>query len=152
LSLFLSGCAAFRKKFVRKRKRKKEVKVVIETKEYECLYSIEEKYKRYFLFWRTAQAELIRELDARKVNRKRRMVFAQRTLDDLRQMRRLLLPEKHQQLDVYITEQEGVKKELDKHKLGRSQRMRIKATLQRRKREIQKEFSFKQMREYLIKQ
>ena len=44
------GCEAFRKKFVRKPKKEEEVKVVVYTHEYESQYTVDQLYKRYYMY------------------------------------------------------------------------------------------------------
>ncbi|MCQ9207853.1 MAG: hypothetical protein NG712_00495 [Omnitrophica bacterium] len=146
------GCEAFRKKFVRKAKREKEIKVVIETYEYESRYSIEESYKRYFLFWRTAHEELINLLDRQDLSRKRRVFVAGKIVENLQHMRQLLLPEKQSELDTHILEQENILNQLQRYKLSHGQRLRIKSALKKQKRQIRKEFSYKDIQGYLIKE
>ena len=79
------GCEAFRKKFVRKPKKDKEVEVVVHTQEYVSEYSTEETYKKYFLFWRTWHEELLSSLSAQDGNRKKH-VFTAKKIAELRKM------------------------------------------------------------------
>ena len=151
-SLTLTGCEAFRKKFVRKPKKEKEIKVVIHTHEYESLYSVEQSYKKYFLFWRASHEELVNSLNAGNGNRKKRVFAAEKVLENLQQMRKLLLPEKQAGLDRFILEQKALAGELDKYKLKRARMSRVKAILEKQRRQIQREFSYKHTKEYLIKE
>jgi len=152
LSTSLCGCEAFRKKFVCKPKKEKEVEVIVHTQEYVSEYSTEETYKKYFLFWRTWHEELLNSLSAQNGNRKKRVFAAKKIVENLQQMRQLLLPEKQNRLDIYISEQKGIVRQLNKYNLNRIQRLRIKSILEKQRRQIQREFKCRQVQEYLIKE
>ncbi len=147
----ITGCEAFRKKFVRKPKREKEVKVVINPREYESDYSVEKAYKQYFLFWRISQEELLGLLNAQEGNRKRLLYSAKRVVENLEQMRQFCLPEKQARLDEFIKIQQDVVRQLDRYDLSRGRRLRVRSILKQQKRQIQNEFSFGRIQEYLIK-
>lgn len=148
----VSGCEAFRKKFVRKSKRQKEVKVVIETYEYESMYSVEETYKRYFLFWRAAHEEMINSLKSQDGNRKKLVFAAEKIIENLQQMRQLLMPQMQARLDTFISEQKDIARQLNRFKLQHAQLIRIKSMLEKQRRQIQKEFNYKHIQEYLVKE
>ncbi len=152
LSLTLTGCEAFRKKFVRKSKREKEVNVVIDIKEYESEYSLKEAYKKYFTFWRAWRDELLTSLDAQDLNRKKQVLAAKRTLESLQQMRELILPEKQARLDVFILEQKDIVRQLEGYNLSHVQKVRIKNMLEKQRRQIQKEFKYNQIEKFLVKE
>jgi len=137
---------------VRRSTKEKEVKVVIETYEYEPKYSLEQTYKRYFLFWRTAHEELITLLNMQDVSRKKRVFTAEKIIENLQHMRQLVLPEKQSELDAHILEQENILKQLERYKLRRAQMLRIKSTLKEQKRQIREEFSYEEMQGYLVKE
>lgn len=151
LSLALTGCEAFRKKFVRKPK-EREVKIIVETQEYESKYSVEETYKKYFLFWRLSHEELINSLNVQDGNRKKRIFTAEKVIENLQQMRQLVLPERQARLDIFILEQKNIAKQLDKYKLRRAQALKIKSILEKQRRQIQREFSCKRIQKYLTKE
>lgn len=151
LSTSLCGCEAFRKKFVRKPKGKREIKVVIETQEYDPEYSVEETYKRYFLFWRASLGELIDSLNAQDGNRKKRISAAKKIIENLQQMQQLLIAEKQTRLDDFILEQKKIVGQLDRRNLGRGKRLQIEGILKRQERRIQKEFNFRHIQDYLRK-
>ena len=150
-SASLCGCEAFRKKFVRKPK-EKEVKVVVQTYEYESEYSLENAYKKYYSFWRGAHEELTNLLNARDENRKRRVFAAEKVVEALLQMQELLLPAKRTRLDNLIITQKDIVKKLDSHNLTLSQKLHILGTLRKMRRQIQEEFHFKKIQEFLIKE
>lgn len=145
------GCEAFRRKFVRKPEKEKEIKVIIETQEYESRYSPEQSYKKYFLFWRISHEELINLLETQNMSRKKRVFAARKIVENLSQMRQLILPEKQTRLDDFISEQRHIVRQVDRYNLNMVQRLRIKNALERQKRQIQREFDYRQIQQYLIK-
>ena len=145
----LCGCEAFRKKFVRKPK-KKQIRVIVTPQEYAPEHSAEELYKKYFLFWRASHDELIDSLDAQDANRKKRISSAERIIENLRQMHGLLTLKKQARLDIFILEQEDTLRELDRYNLSPGRKSRIKNTLEKQKRQIEKVFGYRHIQEYLI--
>ena len=148
-SLILTGCEAFRKKFVRKPK-KKQIRVVVSPQEYTPEHSAQEVYKKYFLFWRAWHDELIDSLDAQDANRKKRISSAKKIIENLQQMHGLLIRKKQARLDIFILEQEDILKELDSYNLSFGKRLRIKSALNKQRRQIGKEFDYRHIQEYLI--
>ena len=146
----LFGCEAFRKKFVRKPK-EKEVKIVVETYEYEA-EPVEETYKRFFLFWRAAHEEMINSLSTQDGNRKKLVFTAEKIIENLQQMRQLLMPQMQARLDTFISEQKDIARQLNRFKLQHAQLIRIKSMLEKQRRQIQKEFNYKHIQEYLVKE
>lgn len=150
-SCFLCGCEVFRRKFVRKPK-KKTVAVVVQTYEYESEYSFEKAYKKYYSYWRGAHEELINLLDVREENRKRLVFTAEKALEALLQMQELLLPVKQTRLDDLIIAQKDIVKKLGKYNLSLSQKFHILEALQELRRQIQKEFHYEKIQEFLVKE
>jgi hypothetical protein len=144
------GCEAFRKKFVRKPKKEKEIKVIVRTQEYEYPYSVVVAYKNYYLYWRAAHEELYQLLSSQDDNRKKRIFTAKRIVENLLQMQQLLLPEKRSKIDDYIAELNRIVQQLDRYKLTRLQKLRIKSTLDKQRRQIQKELHYRHIQDYLI--
>jgi len=153
LSTSLCGCASFRRKFVRKPKKEKKIEVIVRTQEYKAKYSIEEAYKKYFLFWRNWHEEMINLLkDPQDGNRKRRIFAARKTVENLEQMHKLLLPGKQAGLEVYISELKDIAGQLEKYNLRAGQKLRIESVLEKQRRRIQREFAYRHVQEYLIRE
>ncbi|MFH1045411.1 MAG: hypothetical protein V1727_00420 [Candidatus Omnitrophota bacterium] len=151
LTLFCSGCEAFRKKFIRKaKKEEKEVNVVVFTQEYESQYSAQDLYKRYYIFWRAAHDELIDALGAQEGNYKKRIAAAERVSENLQLMRSYLVPEKQTQLDIYISKQQDIVERVRSQMLGVGEKMNIKSMLESQKRQIEKQFFYKDVSEHLV--
>ena len=96
LGLFLLvnilGCEAFVRKFVRKQNKENLPKeeMVLEPEEYAgSQMSQEELYKKYFLFWRSWQDELVASLD-RKGNHKKQVDCAKEAIKNLMSFRAIL--------------------------------------------------------------
>jgi hypothetical protein len=150
-SLFsVCGCEAFRKKFVRKPKKEKEIKVIVRTQEYEYPYTVVVAYKNYYLYWRTAHEQLYQLLSSQDDNRKKRIFTAKRVVDNLLQMQQLLLPEKRSKIEGYIAELNKIVQQLARYKLTRLQKLRIRNTLDRQRKQIQKELHYRNIQDYLI--
>jgi len=152
-SLFaLSGCDAFRKKFVRKSKKEKEVNVITQTKDYKALYSPDVAYNQYYLFWRSSHDELMETLDAQNGSGKRMLFFAHRIVEYLEQMQELLTSEKYQELEPFIAKQKDVVEKLKVRRMNRAQKLEIKSILKKQKKQIQQRFTLKHIQEYLVKE
>jgi len=116
-----NGCESFRKKFVRKSKEKKEVRVVVNTHEYESLYSVAVNYEVCYNFWLASQKELIDSLDGLSGNRKRRVFATRRIIDNLERMSQYLVPEKQAQLNQYISEYRDLPEQVDQIRMKQVQ-------------------------------
>ncbi len=147
----LSGCEAFRRKFVRKSKREMEIKVIVETREYSPQYSVEEMYQRYYSFWLAAHNELAELLDTQETNHKRVMAFARKVEENLTQMRELLTGEKQEVLNACITEQQDIISRLKDSDLNRARRLQIKSALNKQRKKVQGEFAYQYIKEYIRK-
>ncbi|MBN3039266.1 MAG: hypothetical protein JW869_07630 [Candidatus Omnitrophica bacterium] len=150
MTFIFSGCESFRKKFVRKPKEKEVVNVVVRTHEYESQYTIDELYKKYYIFWSAAQKELIEVLEE-DGSRKKKVFSASQILENLKHMRGYLVPEKQLQLDKFIAKQENIAKQLDVYRLSLAQKLIIKSTLETQRRLIERQFSYSNIKEYLIR-
>ncbi|MFC1630991.1 hypothetical protein ACFL2I_00345 [Candidatus Omnitrophota bacterium] len=145
----LSGCEAFRKKFVRESKKKKEIRAVTQTIDYASDLTTEQTYKNYYLFWSSWHEELIVLVNDQNSNRKKQLYAARMIVENLTQMRKLLVPAKQEQLGVFIAEQEDIIKKLDKFQISHLEMLRIKSSLARQKKQIQKEFDYRSIQENL---
>lgn len=146
------GCEAFSRKFVRKPKKEKEIKVITQTQEYQSEYSIAAAYKKYFLFWQAAQDDLIDLVDEPEANHKKVIFTAEKIIENLAEIRQFLLPEKQEKLEPYILEQKKVRAQLTQSNLSRGKILEIKTVLEKQRRQIKKEFAYPAIQGYLIKE
>ena len=104
LLVTLIGCDAFVRKFTRKPKRAEgpEQLLVLAPQEYKAPeVSKEELYRKYFIFWRSWQDELIQVL-LPKANHKKQIDCAEEALKNLASLRALLSEPLQRQLDGHI--------------------------------------------------
>lgn len=95
----LTGCAAFRKKFVRKQPPKAPEETFYTPKAYKRSVSVENEYLEYFYSWKRSHEELIDNLGGYY---KKEIASCRRTIDNLSYMRNMLKPEKSDVLTNYI--------------------------------------------------
>jgi len=99
----LLGCEAFVKKFTRKPKEPEtEETPVLVPEEYSLSdISTEERYRQYFLFWKSWQDELINALGSSASHKKRRDCIKE-AIKNLEELLPFLFEEKQKELEVYL--------------------------------------------------
>lgn len=145
------GCESFRKKFVRQKKRKKEVRVVTQIRDYEALYPPKVVYSQYYLFWHSAHDQIIRALYVEDGNWKKAAGSAVSATEYLEQMQALLPLHMQNELDPFIAEYQNITKRLEVRKLNRAQRLKINSILKKQKKQIEQRFAIKHIQKYLVK-
>ncbi len=114
----LWGCEAFVRKFTRKRKEKKLEEPVLTPEEYSLSdISVEQRYRQYFLFWKSWQNELIAALDSSGSHKKRKDCIKQ-AIGNLKELRPFLFEEKQKELDVYIEKLRSLQNEISRDIYG----------------------------------
>lgn len=146
LIVLLSGCAGLQRKFVRKPKEKERPTPVVQTVDYSIGLRAEELYKKHFLFWQSWHTELIDRLGD---NFKKRTVCYDQLISSLKSMRKYLAEEKARELDLFLLQIEALEKDLKKDRLNATETYRIKMVLEKTKRQIDKKFSYRDVKEYL---
>lgn len=146
----LCSCESFRRKFVRKSRKEKEIKVVVDIQEYQSQYSAEELYQRYYSFWLAAHNELAELLEGNETNHKRVMGYAGRIAENLAQMKTLLSAEKQEPLNSCIAAQQEIISQLDSGDLSRGRQLQIKSMLNKQRKKVQGEFAYPRVREYIV--
>ena len=150
ISVFcLSSCAALRKKFTRKPKKKEKVieDVVFTPVEYpEVTYSNEEVYASQYLLWKNWQNELINVL-YEDASRKRQISSTDHSLEHLGLMKNLLNVEKQEELGRYIQELSEIRDELANSRFITISSMKRRTISIKNK--IQKNFSYNSAKDYI---
>ncbi len=147
LLLSFTGCAALQRKFTRKKKKDEgRVVPVITTYDYSKDLRVEELYKKRFLFWRTWHDELINRMDA---GHKKRVACFDSALENMIEMRKYLASPKAEELDLYIKKMIDIDKDIKEDRLTRSEKYNIKQALEKIKRQVNKNFSFSDVEEFL---
>ncbi len=146
LLVSFTGCAALQRKFTRKKKDKGRVVPVITTYDYSKDLRVEELYKKRFLFWKTWHDELIDRMDT---GHKKRVACFDNALENMIEMRKYLASPKAEELDPYIKKMTDIDKDIKEGRLTRSEKYNIKKALEKIKRQVNKNFSFSDVEEFL---
>lgn len=145
----LIGCEAFVKKFTRKPKRftVKEEPVLVPEQYSLSDISTEERYRQYFLFWKSWQDELITALGSSASHKKRKDCLKQ-AIRNLEEMRFLLFEEKQKELDVYLERLRHLTNEINQDIYG--SRLTIhKGRAESLKRNILRDLSYPKVKNHL---
>jgi len=134
-----TGCAALQKKFARKKKKEKRIAPIITTYDYSKELRVDELYKKHFLFWQSWQTELIDRMDA---TRKKRITCYDYTVSSLMEMRKYLVGPKAGELEGFINEVKSIESDVKKKRLSKSGQYRVIRLLERTKRQIDRKFSY----------
>ena len=146
LCFSLTGCAGLQRKFVRKKKQQDRVAPVVTTRDYSKGLRVAELYKKHFLFWKAWQLELIDRLDAAY---KKRVSCYDYTVDSLMEMKKYMRASKAEELDPFIKDIESMESLIKKKRLTKSQKYKIKQVLERTRRQIEKKFSYEDVKDHL---
>jgi len=141
------GCSsAWRKKFVRKKKKEKPAQVfVYEPQEYQSeSYSV--VYKRSFLFWKAWQQELIYKLGNSRISDTRTF---QEALKNLGEMKACLIEQKAAELQGYINKLEKFFKEYKSRTISSVQARQMRRDLDRLMLRIDKAFRYTKAMEFI---
>ena len=142
------GCASLERKFSRK-KNKEEDKapaIITATYDYSKDRRIDELYKKYFLFWKSWQSELIDRMDA---THKKRVDCYANTMESLKEMKKYLKKEKEDKLQVIIAEIQSIEPSIDTAILSENKKYNIIRLLEKTKREIENNFSYSDVKDSL---
>lgn len=149
--LSLEGCEAFRKKFIRERKKKTEVEeeVILEPQQYpDASYNNFVLYKNSYTFWKAAHSELIISLEE-KQSYKRQLFFFDEVVKNLYDMRNLLVEEKQKQLDYFIQEINVLKEKLVNANLKVAISPQIESKLKAIESDIRINFSYTTIQDWI---
>ncbi|MCM8771202.1 MAG: hypothetical protein NC936_04975 [Candidatus Omnitrophica bacterium] len=114
----LVGCEALVRKFSRKPKEKKPEEIVLVPEDYKGSMTPEERYRQYFLFWKSWQDELIQSL-IEKRSLKKRVDCAEQAIKNLKELKKLLSSqEKQKLLAKYIQQLEQLKSMISQDTYG----------------------------------
>jgi hypothetical protein len=146
------GCDAFVRKFTRKPKKENlpERELVLAPEEYKgTQLTREELYRQYLLYWKSWQDELITSL-SHGANHKKQIGCADEVIKNIKSLRALLNEERQKKLDIYIAQLESLKGSIAKDTYGNNI-VNNRSTAERIKRNILRDFSFRQIKDYLAK-
>lgn len=148
LSISFLGCAGLQRKFSR-RKKKDEDKImpIVTTLDYSKELRADELYKKHFLFWKAWQTELIDRIED-GTYKKRRSCYDY-TISSLLEMKKYLTGTKARELGVFISRLKTIDKEVGKKRLMKSKKHRMKQLLENTKRQIDKQFSYSNVKDFV---
>lgn len=145
------GCDAFVRKFTRKPKKDSQSKqeLVLAPEEYKPpQMTKEEKYRQYFLYWKSWQDELINALLA-DASQKKQLDCANEALKNLEQLRATLQETTQKKLDFYINRLKDLKNKLENDPYGNNTAQN-RLTAERIRRDILRDFSYNKIKDYLV--
>jgi hypothetical protein len=151
LVISLAGCDAFVRKFTRKSKKGDlpREELVLSPEEYHPpQISKEERYRQYYLYWKSWHDELLTSITERR-NSKKQLDCAQEAIKQLEQMRGMLGPDKQKQLDVYLAQFNDIRDEVAKDIYNAGAPERYNRT-ERIKMNIQQHFSYAHIKNSLL--
>jgi len=148
--LFTSfGCEAFVRKFTRKSKKEETVEMVLAPEEYKNPLTKEELYKKYLLFWKSWQDELITSL-IEKRSQKKILDCADESIKNLNNMRELLKENRYKRIDFYIRQmwnlRDALSDDIYSNNLGTN--MERAETI---KRGVLRDFAFQKVKNDIVK-
>lgn len=140
------GCAALQRKFVRKKKKEEKAAPVITTYDYAKELRVDELYKKHFLFWKTSQSELIDRMHTRY---KKRSSLFDRTVESLMEMEKYVAGAKGEELAGFIKQIKSIDPDIKKKQLSKNEIYKMKQLLEKTKRQIDKRFSYSDVKDFL---
>lgn len=145
------GCAAFKRKFIPppKEKHKSPQMTYVPTHEYKKTISNQLVYKKYYTYWKTMEMQLIDDLGK---NQKRDLMSYQEAMHNLLAIKKYLVEEKANQLDIYIKQLEDIFKKYQTAYESSSITSRTKSFLITHKRNVEHNFRYGKVKNYIIQQ
>lgn len=147
----LIGCEAFVRKFTRKPKGQDldKPEMVLAPEEYTGpQMSKEELYRQYFLYWKSWQDELVLSLQPGG-NHKKQMDCVNEALKNLVKIKELLVAQKGEQVDTYLTQLEDLKN-LIKQDIYSNNTATSRTKAEQLKRNILRDLSYNKVKDSLI--
>jgi len=144
----LTGCETLKKKFTRKKKAVVKIPKIYQTKMY-YKKPAPELYKKHFSYWDSWHSELIKTLGK---NHKKDVKCVEESVNNLKDMQNLLLPEKADRLGGHIDKLVKVKEIIFKEDLTQFNKNYVLMTLEREDRAIKREFKYTKVKDYIRKE
>ena len=143
------GCEAFVRKFTRKPKKDKvKEEPVLAPEDYSLSnISSEERYRQYFLFWKSWQDELITALSSSGSYKKTKICLKE-AIKNLEEIESLLFEEKQKELAVYLERLHQLENEI-KHDIYGTRLVSHQSETERLKRDILRDFSYPKVKNHL---
>lgn len=146
VSLFLSGCADFQKKFIRKKKEYDGPPKYYAVREYDVHPSLELYQKRY-IYWKNWHRELL--VDINKANKKKAKVDFEQAISNLWDMKHMLVEEKGDALQSYIDQMQILQVMLKDQSITGGNQVKFRRKLENLMSEIKQNFSYRKVGGYI---
>jgi len=147
LILIFSGCASFRKKFVREKKKEERPHPVVYFKDYESDISYDDLYKKHFLFWKYWEMELISSLEEN--NYKKQLSSLRQAIDNLREMESYLVDDKQKEVSIYREALEKIEPKIKKGIISELERGRLKQEIEKHFRVVEKKLMYSHIKDFI---
>jgi hypothetical protein len=147
----LVGCDSFVRKFTRKSKKENtpQEEMVLVPIEYKAAPTTsEEVYRKYLLYWKSWQDELIESLLA-NANHKKQVDSASEAIKNLEELKKLLKEGSRPKLEAYIQHLNAIKSSIESDTYG-SRAASLRSDAERVKRDILRDFSYQKAKNNLI--
>ncbi len=137
IAVALAGCDSLQRKFTRKKKDTKPIPRLYQLKKYDVKPSVE-LYKKHYAYWQSWMSELIQDLGD---NHKKDVRCVNEALNQIHDMRNILVQEKADTLAKHIRRIEEVREIIVKEELSQFNKNQVMMTLEREDRIVKSEFS-----------
>ena len=145
-SFFLSGCADFQKKFIRKKKEYDGPPKYYAVREYDVHPSLELYQKRY-VYWKNWHRELL--VDINDANKKKAKVDIEQAISNLWDMKHMLVDEKGDELQGYIDQMQSLQVMMNEQSITGANQVKFRRKLEMLLNEIKRNFSYRKVEGYI---
>ena len=149
LVMNLAGCDSIVRKFTRKKKAKPVRPMFYKGQEDEVTRPPLELYTTHYIYWKTWMNDLIKSAGVNKKQDKRAVNEA---ISNLLDMRKQLMGEKAEELDLYIEDVRRVTNKMLRQDLNQAWLNRLKQDLDKIKGRIVRKFHYKKVLDYIKKE
>ncbi len=144
-----AGCTGeLRRKFVRKKKEEKPTPI-FKPVPYESEFTPRQRYANHYVFWKNAEAEVIKILNQKDINNKKLKFHTSYALVEIKQMQKLLPLEQRLELELYIDDLNVLAEKLQDLHYVLSHRHTLVKKLKHHYREVSRNFSYSKMKTHL---
>ena len=145
LAVSMVGCDAVQKKFTRKKKAAPKKPKIYQLKRYEKKPT-PELYNEHYIYWETWSGELIELLGQ---NHKKDVRCIEEIVNQLKDMKNILVKEKGDELQAHIDKAEEVRETIMRGDMSFATKTSVKSTLEREDRAVKRDFITSKVRKYI---
>lgn len=141
------GCAAFKRKFVREKKKEERPHPVVYFKDYTEDLTYHDLYRKHFLYWKYWEMELVNALA--EDNHKKQLLALSQAISNLKSIESYLVPEKQGIVGLRLKELEKMEVKIKKGFSSSLERLRLKQEVEKHQRMLEKELMYKKMKDFI---